>query len=177
MALSEQYQQQIIDTIKQLPEDKLAEVIDFVTFLKNKYQPHPEKNRVKLGGLWEGFEPTDKEIQEARKEMWQYFDTWATQRRGGPKMASFTGLVKKEGNQYVSLCVELDIASCGHTKKEAIEGLKNAVEAYLEYMISEGRENEVYRPVPIKALKDFLFPECPLHEQSLKAIPLEFEYA
>ena len=47
-------------------------------------------------------------------------------------MQSFTGLVKKEGNQYASLCVELDVASCGHTKKEAIEGLRNAIEAYLE---------------------------------------------
>ena len=75
MARSEYYQQQIINTIKQLPEDKLAEVIDFVTFLKNKHQPHSEKNIVKLGRLWEGFEPTDKEIQEARKEMWQYLDT------------------------------------------------------------------------------------------------------
>ena len=71
MPLSEQYQQQIIDTIKQLPEEKLAEVVDFV----QKYQPCIEKNIVKLGGLWEGFEPTDKEIQEARKEMWQHLDT------------------------------------------------------------------------------------------------------
>ncbi|HAG08966.1 MAG TPA: hypothetical protein DCK87_05325 [Desulfotomaculum sp.] len=72
MALSEQYQQQIIDTIKQLPEEKLAEVVDFVTFLKEKYQPRTEKNIVKLGGLWVGFEPTDEEIQEARKEIWQH---------------------------------------------------------------------------------------------------------
>jgi len=75
MALSEQYQQQIIETIKQLPEEKLAEVVDFVTFLKEKYQSHAEKNIVKLGGLWEGFEPTDEEIQEARKEIWQHLDT------------------------------------------------------------------------------------------------------
>jgi len=74
MALSEQYQQQIIDAIKQLPEGKLAEVVDFVTFLKDKYQPRTGKNIVKLGGLWEGFEPTDKEIREARKEMWQHLD-------------------------------------------------------------------------------------------------------
>ncbi len=73
-------------------------------------------------------------------------------------MKPFTCLVKKEGNQYTSLCIELDIASCGHTKKEAVQGLKNAVEAYLEYMISENRENEIYRPVPMNALKDFLFP-------------------
>ena len=47
-------------------------------------------------------------------------------------MQSYTGLVKKEGNQYASLCVELDSASCGHTKKAAIDGLKNGIEAHLE---------------------------------------------
>ncbi len=66
--------QQIIDTIKQLPEEKLAEVVDFVTFLKEKYQSRTEKNIVKLGGLWEWFEPTDEEIQEARKEIWQHLE-------------------------------------------------------------------------------------------------------
>ncbi|MBM3237826.1 hypothetical protein FJZ31_16175 [Candidatus Poribacteria bacterium] len=92
-------------------------------------------------------------------------------------MQSFTCLVKKEGNQYASLCIELDVASCGRTKKEAIEGLKNAIEAYLEYMISAEKEDEIYRPVPMKELKDFLFPEHTKYEQSLKAIPLEFDYA
>ena len=75
MALSEQYQQQIITTIKELPEEKLAAVVNFVTFLKDEHQPCGEKNIVKLGGLWEGFEPTDEEIQEARKEMWHHLDT------------------------------------------------------------------------------------------------------
>ena len=93
------------------------------------------------------------------------------------KMQTFTCLVKKEGNQYASLCVELDVSSCGHTKKEAVEGLKNAIEAYLEYMISEGREDEIYRPVPMNELRDFLFSENNTHEQPLKAISLELEYA
>lgn len=74
MVRSQQYQQQIIDTIKQLPEKRLAEVVDFVKFLKEKYQPRAKKNIVKLGGLWEGFEPTDKEIQEARKQIWQHLN-------------------------------------------------------------------------------------------------------
>ena len=78
MALSEQYQQQIINTIKELPEEKLAVVVDFVTSLKDEYQPCIEKNIVKLGGLWEGFEPTDEEIQEARKEIWHHLDTKIT---------------------------------------------------------------------------------------------------
>ncbi|MBC8430527.1 MAG: hypothetical protein H8D96_01280 [Desulfobacterales bacterium] len=34
-----------------------------------------------------------------------------------------TCFVKKEGNQYASLCVELDVASCGRTKKDALDGL------------------------------------------------------
>ena len=92
-------------------------------------------------------------------------------------MQSYTCLMKKEGNQYASLCVELDIASCGQTKKEALEGLKNAIEAYLEFMISEGRKQEIYRPVPMKELKDFLFPSHEKVEQSLKAVPLMIENA
>ena len=67
-------------------------------------------------------------------------------------MQSFTCLLKKEGNQYAALCIEFDIASCGDTKKEAIEGLKNAVETYIEYMILESKENEIYRPVPMNEL-------------------------
>jgi predicted RNase H-like HicB family nuclease len=67
-------------------------------------------------------------------------------------MQSFICLVKREGGQYASVCIELDVASCGATKKEAVEGLKNAVETYLEYMISEKRENEIYRPVPMDEL-------------------------
>lgn len=92
-------------------------------------------------------------------------------------MRSFTCLVKREGNQYASLCVELDIASCGSTKREAIEGLKNAIEAYLEHMISTHRKDEIYRPVPMGDLKEFLFPEKTVHEQSLKAVSLELENA
>jgi hypothetical protein len=70
MSLSEQYQQQIVDTIKHLSEKELAELADFV----KKYQPRPNENVVKLGGLLKGFEPTDEEIQQARKEMWQHLD-------------------------------------------------------------------------------------------------------
>lgn len=96
---------------------------------------------------------------------------------GKDSKLDFTCFVKREGNQYASLCVELDVASCGRTKKEAIEGLKRAVESYMEYMVSEGRENETYRPVPMNELKTFLFGESRTSETSLKAIPLTFHYA
>jgi predicted RNase H-like HicB family nuclease len=89
----------------------------------------------------------------------------------------FTCLVKKEGEQYASLCVELDVASCGGTEAEALEGLKYAIETYLEFMKDEGRENDIYRPVPMNELKDFLFPDPGIKEYTLKAIPLELKHA
>ena len=93
-------------------------------------------------------------------------------------MQSVTCLVKKEGSQYVSLCVELDVASCGKTKKKAIEGLKNTIAAYIEYMTSQKRDKEICRPVPMDELRNFLFPHgTTADEQAVKAIPLEFEYA
>jgi len=92
-------------------------------------------------------------------------------------MQKFTCFVKEEEGQYASLCIELDIASCGNTKKDAIEGLRNAIEEYIGFMVSEGREDGIYRPVPMNELKDFLFPENNTFEQLLEAISLEFEYA
>ena len=88
-----------------------------------------------------------------------------------------TCFVKKERSQYASLCVELDVASCGKTKKDALDGLKRAVETYIEYMVSEEREKEIYRPVPMNELKTFLFPEHQTEEKTFKAIPLSFQYA
>lgn len=89
-------------------------------------------------------------------------------------MQSLTCLIKKEEDQYASLCLELDVASCGKTKEEAIEGLKNTIEAYYEYMVSTGKETEIFRPVPMNELKEFLFPEYTVTEQPLNAISLDF---
>ncbi len=80
-----------------------------------------------------------------------------------------TCFIKKEGNQYASLCVELDVASCGRTKKDALDGLKRVIETYIEYMVSERREKEIYRPVPMNELKTFLFPEHQRKEKTLIA--------
>ena len=48
------------------------------------------------------------------------------------KVLRLTCLIKKEGDQYSSLCLELDVASCGKTGEEAFEGLKAAAETYLQ---------------------------------------------
>lgn len=47
-------------------------------------------------------------------------------------VTTLTALVWKEGNQYVSKCPELEVASCGNTLEEALENLKEAVELYIE---------------------------------------------
>lgn len=45
---------------------------------------------------------------------------------------SYTAIVEKEGDGYVSLCPELDVASQGRTIEEATANLKEAVELFLE---------------------------------------------
>lgn len=44
----------------------------------------------------------------------------------------FTAIIEKEGNLYVSLCPELDIASQGETVEEAKANLTEALELFFE---------------------------------------------
>jgi predicted RNase H-like HicB family nuclease len=43
-----------------------------------------------------------------------------------------TAIIEQEGNGYVSLCPELDIASQGNTVEQAHENLKEALELFFE---------------------------------------------
>jgi len=92
-------------------------------------------------------------------------------------MKSYTCFIKKEGKQYASLCVELDVASCGSTEQEALDGLKDAIETYLDFMRDEGKADEILRPIPLDELRDFLFTEPRKSRYAINAIPLELEYA
>lgn len=46
--------------------------------------------------------------------------------------STYTAIVEKEGNGYVALCPELDVASQGETVESATANLKEAVELFLE---------------------------------------------
>lgn len=46
--------------------------------------------------------------------------------------SSYTAVVEKEGDLYVALCPELDVASQGTTVEEATANLKKAAEMFLE---------------------------------------------
>ena len=44
----------------------------------------------------------------------------------------FTATVWREGDWYVSQCLEIDVASQGETEEEALANLKEALELYFE---------------------------------------------
>ena len=49
-----------------------------------------------------------------------------------PKTRRLTAIIEREGDGYVSLCPELDVASQGHSVEEARSNLREAVELLLE---------------------------------------------
>ena len=59
-----------------------------------------------------------------------------------------TAIIEREGDGYVSLCPELDIASQGDSVSEARENLREALELFLETAsaseIQERLHNEIY---------------------------------
>lgn len=44
----------------------------------------------------------------------------------------FKNVLWKEGNYFVTQCLNIDVSSFGETKAEAFENLKEAIELYLE---------------------------------------------
>ena len=63
------------------------------------------------------------------------------------KKRTFTAIIEREDNMYVSLCPELDVASQGATIEDARANLTEAVELFLETAskseIKERTHNEV----------------------------------
>jgi len=61
---------------------------------------------------------------------------------------SFTAILEREGDGYVALCPELDVASQGRTVEEATANLREAVELFLDSAdpseVEERLRGEVY---------------------------------
>ncbi len=68
---------------------------------------------------------------------------------------SFTFVFKQEDDAWSALACEVDVASCGSSIEEAREGLKEAIELYLSYMIEHGLREQVERSVPHDDLAEF----------------------
>ena len=60
---------------------------------------------------------------------------------------SYTAILKKEGDMYVALCPELDVASQGATIEEATANLKEAVELFLECADAEEIKRRLHTEV------------------------------
>jgi predicted RNase H-like HicB family nuclease len=56
-------------------------------------------------------------------------------------------MVIREGDEYVSLCPELDVSSCGSTPEEARAMLREALEGFLEVASDEEIERRLANPV------------------------------
>ena len=50
----------------------------------------------------------------------------------GLMKAKFTAIIRKEENEFVALCPDLDIASQGRTQREALDNLREAVSLFLD---------------------------------------------
>jgi hypothetical protein len=60
----------IVEALDELSPDKLAEVGEFIEFLRFKGKKEPRR-LIQLGGLWQDLPPvTEEDIAEARREMW-----------------------------------------------------------------------------------------------------------
>jgi len=66
-----------------------------------------------------------------------------------------TGIIKKDGDYYVALCLELNISSQGENIEESKRMLQEACEEYLSYMEEKSMGDEI-RPVPMEILQEFL---------------------
>ncbi len=59
----------------------------------------------------------------------------------------FTCIIEREGNGYVSLCPELDIASQGETIEEARSNLGEAISLFFECAHPDEIQNRVHSEI------------------------------
>ena len=69
------------------------------------------------------------------------------------KKFQFTAVIEREGDGYVSLCPELDIASQGDTVEEASNNLKEAVELFFESASSKEISQRLHEEIFITRLE------------------------
>lgn len=74
--------ERLLAVIDALPDEALAEVASFAEFQRTKLESQNHQTEgsdsppylpVKVSGLWEGIQISDKDIAEVRREMWEGF--------------------------------------------------------------------------------------------------------
>ncbi len=69
------------------------------------------------------------------------------------QLQRFTAVIEREGNGYVSLCPELDIASQGDSVEEAKANLTEAIELFFEMADDTEIQNRLHTDVFITQLE------------------------
>lgn len=69
------------------------------------------------------------------------------------QLQRFTALIEREGNGYVSLCPELDIASQGDSVEEAKANLAEAVGLFFETADASEIQNRLHSDVFVTQLE------------------------
>ena len=69
------------------------------------------------------------------------------------RVQQFTAIIEREGDGYVSLCPELDIASQGNSVEEAKNNLIEALELFFEVADPSEIENRLHTEVFITRLQ------------------------
>ena len=64
-----------------------------------------------------------------------------------------TAIIEREGNGYVSLCPELDIASQGNTIEEARNNLQEALELFFETASPQELKQRLHEEVYVTRLE------------------------
>ena len=59
----------------------------------------------------------------------------------------FTAIIEKEGDGYISLCPEVDIASQGNTIEQARDNLREALELFFECASQEEVQHRLHGEV------------------------------
>ncbi len=63
------------------------------------------------------------------------------------QLKQLTAIIEREGDGYVSLCPELDIASQGQTIEEARANLQEALELFFESASPEERKERLHQEI------------------------------
>ena len=69
------------------------------------------------------------------------------------QLQRFTAVIEREGNGYVSLCPELDIASQGDSVEEAKANLTEAIELFFEMADDTEIQNRLHTDIFITQLE------------------------
>ena len=62
-------------------------------------------------------------------------------------LKQLTAIIERDGDEYTSLCPELDIASQGRTVEDARESLREALELFFETASSEEIQQRLHEDI------------------------------